>query len=156
MSFRLPQKESERRSIANSISFEDDPGLTEQSHKDSADINFIMKRYEQTGLISGAKIPPQFGDFSGVDDYHSALNKVLEAESTFMELSAQVRKRFDNDPGKFMEFVEDPANAKELVDLGLASEVQAPDATLRDVVEAVKSTKTVTRKKSSESTDSED
>lgn len=112
-----------------SLSFKYDPGLTEQSHKDSCDINRIMATYAKTGqmpiLVDRV---PQYGDFSSVHDYHSALNAIVLAEDVFMELSASIRKEFDNDPAKFLEAVEDPAQRDRLVELGVLSTSEADNA----------------------------
>ena len=73
--------------------------LTEQSHRDSCNINKIMKRYERTGVIDHInRHQPVYGDFSDIGDYQVHLDTVIRAESLFMELPATVRKEFDNDP----------------------------------------------------------
>ena len=64
--------------------------------------------------------------FSAVPDFQEALNIVNEANALFGSLSSDVRKRFDNDPAKFLEFCNDPANGDELVSLGLRERPQAP------------------------------
>jgi len=53
-------------------------------------------------------------------DYHEALNIVADAESMFEELPSTIRAQFENDPHKFLEFVQDPNNLDEMRELGLA------------------------------------
>ena len=48
------------------------------------------------------------------------------AQEQFAALDAAVRSRFDNDPAKFLEFTADPANADEMVKMGLAVAKPAP------------------------------
>lgn len=98
----------------------DDISLTHQSFKDECDISNIMNRYQKTGLVAHmTKANALYGDFSDVPDYQAALNIVIEAEEAFMELPAQVRLKFDNDPGKFLEFVHNPDNRAEMVEMGM-------------------------------------
>lgn len=102
-----------------SVKFED-ASLTRQEFAQEADINNIMRKYA-SGLPpspAGAR-PPLFGDFSNVPDYQTALNKVLDAQERFAELPSHVRKRFDNDPAKLLEFLASEDNRAEAVDLGL-------------------------------------
>lgn len=102
------------------------PGLTEQSHKDSCDINKIMERYEVSGLVPvNSDQVPQFGDFSQVTDYQTALNLVIEAQESFDQLPAAVRKEFDHDPGLFLSALEDPQKRQRLVELGVFVEAKA-------------------------------
>lgn len=93
---------------------------TKQSFKDSCDINKIMRRYENTGLIEHAQsVRGAYGDFTGVSDYHTSINRVMAAQDAFMALPAAIRKRFDNEPSELLAFLDDPANEAEAVELGL-------------------------------------
>lgn len=94
---------------------------TKQSFKDECDIKTIMRKFENTGALPDMiKKQPHYGDFSSVPDYQSALNLVQHAQMQFDALSAKVRERFGNNPELFLKFATNPANAKEMVDLGLA------------------------------------
>lgn len=96
------------------------PSLTRESFKDECDVNNILRRFEKTGVVEHVRqTGGRYGDFTGAVTYHEALNQVLRAEEMFMSLPAKIRARFSNDPGEFLVFVEDPANADELVQLGL-------------------------------------
>lgn len=97
-----------------------DPGLTDQSQAAETDVNFIIKRATQSGILPGQDIERIFADVSESMDYQQARNLVINAENQFNALNAEVRKKFDNDPGQFLAFVEDPQNASELVKMGLA------------------------------------
>lgn len=118
---------------ADLVSFEtglqcDDLSLAQQHFKEECDINTIMERFGQTGQLPDVRMP-QYGDFTGVQDYHSAMNAVVEAQESFMALPAHVRARFDNDPGQFVDFclAEDtPEHRAEAVRLGLVSPSPTP------------------------------
>lgn len=95
--------------------------LTIQSQREEADINVILRRFGVTGQLPQVRMPPTFGDFSGVGDYQDAQNLLLEAKASFNQLDPAIRvKMFDNDPGKFVAFCSDPANLPEMRKLGLA------------------------------------
>lgn len=106
--------------------------MTKQSFKEECDIDRILKKYRATGVIDHVKRGvPQYGDFSNIPDYQNAIHAVRLADEKFMDLPADIRKRFDNDPGKFLMFVQDPKNLDELRDMGLANKkepVEAPVA----------------------------
>lgn len=103
-----------------------DPSLTKQADAAAADINTILKRYEKTGTLPDMiKSDPMWGDFSDVPSFQEAFALVAKSEEQFAALDAPVRKRFDNDPAKFLAFATDPANSAEMVALGLAVEKTA-------------------------------
>jgi phage internal scaffolding protein len=95
--------------------------LTQQHFKDETDIQKIIKQYDRTGLIRHvARGVAQYGDYSQINEYREALDVVMMANASFMELPAAVRRRFNNDAGEFFEFATNPANAEEMVAMGLA------------------------------------
>lgn len=101
--------------------------MTKQSFKDECDINNIMKKYKNTGMLPEMiKTQPQYGDFSEVSDYMESMNIVLKAQEQFQNLSADVRNRFQNDPAQFLEFANDPKNGEEMVKMGLATKKEMP------------------------------
>lgn len=95
------------------------PSLTVAEHAIDADINVIMKRFGVTGKMPENVRLPQYGDFTQVGDYRSALEAVRSAQEAFMEIPADIRARFDNDPQNLLTFAADPANVPKLVELGL-------------------------------------
>ena len=106
-----------------SISFPEQ-GMTEQHHKQDCDINYILKKYDRTGLITHVNTATaQYGDYTEVNEYQESLNMVIAAQASFMELPSEIRKRFGNDPGSFFEFATNPENADEMVKMGLANPI---------------------------------
>ena len=95
-------------------------GLTKQAHKKDTDINVIVQKYQRTGVIEFAnQRAPEYMAMDSID-FQEAMQKVVHANEVFGELPAAVRKKFQNDPAQFMDFVHDPANEDEMVTMGLA------------------------------------
>ena len=97
----------------------EDGSKTQQNQREEADINTIVKRFGLTGQLPENVRAPQYGDFTEVIDYHTALNAVRAAEESFMEMPAEIRSRFNNDPGAFVDFCSNDKNRKEAEELGL-------------------------------------
>jgi len=109
----------ERRPVV--VDFTDDPGMTEQSHKDACNVNNIIKRMTTTGAVTHLnKMEARYGDVSGVD-FQTALEIVQGAEDSFNKLPSGVRKEFKNNPALFLDFVNNPENEDKLVEMGLAT-----------------------------------
>jgi len=104
----------------------EDASLAQQHFKDECDINNILRQFNVTGLLPESTLSPRYGDFTGITDYHSALNQVIAAENEFMGLPAQIRSRFDNDPAKLIEFLDNPENLNEAKTLGLVNSEELP------------------------------
>lgn len=108
-----------------------DLSLTVQADVEDADINTIVRRFGVTGGMPSNVRMPMSGDFTGIGDYHSALNVVIAADDAFMAMPWEVRRRFEGDPSKLIQFLEDPANRTEAESLGLvvpSPAAAAPDA----------------------------
>lgn len=91
-----------------------------QSQKEEADINTIVRNFGITGKMPENIRVPSYGDFEGIDDYRSAIHAVREAEAAFMQVPAEIRARFENDPQQYLDFVDNPSNLEEMRRLGLA------------------------------------
>lgn len=93
--------------------------FTEQSHKDRCEINKIIRKYDQNGIINHvSKFEAQYGDVSGIE-FKSAQDKVLNAKKMFNELPSHIRKRFENSPAKLLSFMDDANNREEAIKLGI-------------------------------------
>lgn len=88
----------------------DQPSQTLQSFKDDADINCIIARYENTGVLVDPTVPvsrtPSFGDYSDMPSYQEAQNVIVAANNAFNTLSSKIRERFGNDPAAYFDFVQ--------------------------------------------------
>lgn len=94
--------------------------LTVQSQAEDADLNVMMKRFGVTGKMPDDVRPVFYGDFDQVMDFRTALESLQAAQDNFMKMPAEMRMRFLNDPQRFVEFCENPANLEEMRKMGLA------------------------------------
>lgn len=88
--------------------------MTQQSMAKDCDINCIVAKARKTGTLPAGVRQPMFGDFSAGSTYHDVKCRVARAEAEFLLLPADVRYRFHNDVGEFLDFASDVANASEL------------------------------------------
>lgn len=96
-----------------------EPGKVEQAHKDACNVNTIVAKAHRTGLMPFANALATYGDFLDDDDYQSAMEKIKKADTAFLTLHPSLRAKFDNDPGKLLQFLSDSANKEAAIDLGL-------------------------------------
>ena len=106
----------------------DQPSLTVQAHAEDADINVLMRPYGITVKMPDNVKVPTYGDFTHITDYRSALEATRKAHNDFMEIPAEVRAKFDNDPQNFLEFASNPNNLPQMVEMGLAKRREPPSA----------------------------
>jgi len=93
-----------------------------QEFANECNIHSIMDRMNRRQAVPITNAEAIFGDFTGVNDFHTANNKLLEIENQFMTLDPKVRKRFHNDPSQFLDFVMNADNKPEAINLGLIPE----------------------------------
>lgn len=93
--------------------------ITEQCHKNACDVNNILEKYQRTGVLEHRN--QHRGEYAFVDPitFQECMETVARAQSMYEELPAHVRQKFTG-PGEFLNYVQNPANAPEMVKLGLA------------------------------------
>lgn len=104
--------------------------LTIQSMTEDADLNVLMRRYGITGKFPENPRVPQYGDFTEVRDFRSALEAVNAGWEAFYTYPAEFRQRFANDPQRFLEWSSDPASRPEMQKLGMLASLEAPQAAI--------------------------
>lgn len=109
------------------LDFPDD-GKTKQEFAPECDINTIMARYAKTGTVPTYGGTMFYGDFVDLPSFQEAHEIIRVANEAFAALPATVRREFDNDPGEFVRFAEDPANLGKLREWGLARPLDPPQA----------------------------
>ena len=93
--------------------------VTKQSFKDDCDINLIMAKFVKTGVLSNTREdPPEYG-FASSDDFRESMEIVSKANSMFESMPSKIRNKFENDPAKFLDFVQDDKNQTEMQEMGL-------------------------------------
>lgn len=96
----------------------DEPSLTQQHFQPECDINTILSRYSQTGVLpenQGAF----YADFSSGRDFREVVDFLRATQEDFLALPAATRAHFNNDPGALIDFVNDPANHSRFAEVGL-------------------------------------
>lgn len=95
---------------------------TQQQFAAQVNVNNIMNSYKKGNPIMHLnRIEGRYADMSQIGDYQSMLDTVIKARETFETLPSKLRNRFQNDPGKLIEFMNDPKNKEEGIKIGLFS-----------------------------------
>ncbi|AJK28329.1 putative minor capsid protein [Eel River basin pequenovirus] len=94
-------------------------GRTKQAFKDSTDINKILKKAQTTGSLAHLQKYPEavYGDFDGEFDLLTAQQRISRANEIFADLPSEVRREFDNNALRFVQYAGDPANNDKLREL---------------------------------------
>lgn len=97
------------------------PTICEQRLGHDLDMNAIVNRYNQ-GVYSPTPIvasQPKFASVFKPNMYEDSLAYVREVQNEFNALPSDIRRKFDNDPNKMLNFVKDDKNIEEAYKLGL-------------------------------------
>lgn len=97
----------------------EDESRTRQEFAEECDINTIVKRFGITGEVPTNVRMPMHGDFQELTTFQQAMNALVSAQRAFAEMPAEVRARFGNDAGVFVDFCSDEKNYDEAIKLGL-------------------------------------
>ncbi len=137
----MPARARNKTTRPTALNFKGDDAKsrTKQAFKDECDINRVMDRAGRgASLAHLAAHKGQYGDFSDFTErtYEQMLNRIADAKTIFFDLPAELRQNeFQNNPGKFFEFVNKPENHDRLEELFPA--LSAPGRQLPDVVQGV-------------------
>lgn len=101
--------------------FSKSESMTEQSHLPQTQIKTILGKFDRLGIqafnTNVMSNPENFRDVTDIS-FHEAMNVVTRAHSIFQEVPAKIRLDFDNDPEKFVDFLDNPANIEALEEYG--------------------------------------
>lgn len=101
--------------------------LTQQHYSADCNVLNIIRKYDKTGFLDHVNNKKaKYGDFTSVSTYPEAFDLIQKADQSFAELPSDIRNRFKNNAGYFLEFVSNPDNFDELVELGLAIKPKSP------------------------------
>lgn len=102
------------------------PSLTQQEFKESCDINNILAKFAVQAQALGVEpslLMPQdqgtYGDFSNLDDFQTAQNKIAFLNDQFSNLPGNVRRKFGDDLNTFIGAISDPTRIDELGEMGV-------------------------------------
>lgn len=96
----------------------------------------MIKKFLKTGRISVQNGPLMAG-MDGAS-YHENMNRLVDIEQAFMKVPSEIRDKFQNDPGHFMDFVNDEKNYDECVKLGILEPKKAQEPQKVQVVNSEK------------------
>ena len=102
------------------------PTLTVQSEAENCDINVILERFGQGIPPPINTLPPSETEWDSSSSFQSAMNLIVQSREAFMEIPANIRARFHNDPAEYLEFVYNDANRDEAILLGLIPKPESP------------------------------
>jgi len=122
-----------KKRVRHQITFDKAEMQTKQSHRDECDVNQIVSRFEATGVIQHLNNHQRnYGDIDGTD-FKEAMDLVADAKTMFEELPSDIRTRFKNDPSRFLDFMANPKNESEMIELGLATKIEPAEKIPIDV-----------------------
>lgn len=101
--------------------------LTEISHAQEADINYIVDQFTRTGvLLHNKQYEGEYGEFISGDLYQRAQDALATANSMFESLPQNVRKDFKGGTAEFLNFIMDENNRSEIEAYGLTTDHLGP------------------------------
>lgn len=103
--------------------------MTEQSHKNTTDINKIIEKYDKNGILTHVNSMDGIKDnmltASGAD-FKTAMDLITAADTNFARLPLVLKQKFKNSPEKLLDFVNNPDNHQEAFNLGLRGDAPTP------------------------------
>lgn len=118
------------------------PSRTIQSDAKRADIQHILKKYKQVGIVDHlAQTEARWADVSEFTDLADAMRQVKQAEGEFMRLPSKVREVFGHDVAKWLDAAHDglsEGQTEQMIALGVMDgpKEEVPPAPVEPVVEA--------------------
>ena len=105
----------------------DGPQLTVQSDADKADIQKILRRYQDVGIVDHLEITAaSFKDVTSFNDFADVIRTAHAAETEFMELPSKVREIFDHDVATWLDTAHDPEKLAALIEAGKIPPLEPP------------------------------
>lgn len=115
---------------------------TQQQFAKDCNINNIIKKYKKTGVITHINTKTGvYADMTQMPSYQEALQTVIHGQNAFDQLPAALREKFEYNPQKMMDYLNDKQNDEEAIKLGLKQKTKK-ETTLEDVNSTL--TKTMT------------
>lgn len=119
---KIRSRYSERYRVALDTGTE---SFVQQQFAQETDIHYILEKFTRTGTLPVVTEKPMYGDFSNVQDFQEAQNLIARTKEYFDALPSDIRARFANDPREFLEFVNDPDNEAEAIELGILQKAES-------------------------------
>ncbi len=101
--------------------------LTQQSDAEQADIQKILKRYREVGIVEHLNLTEaSFADVTELTDYAEVMRTAKLAEVEFMKLPSKVREIFNHDVADWLDTANDPEKRASLLAEGDIESLQEP------------------------------
>lgn len=114
MSFKL-----KNTSENTAISFEDAVSKTEQHHKKSCDLKYIISSLVKRGEHPlNSYVDTGEVDLTQIPDFQQAQEIITHGKSLWHSLSSSVRLNFENDMNKFVDFMSNSDNYEAITEMG--------------------------------------
>lgn len=102
------------------MDFTGEKTMTEQSHAKLNDLHHLMKLdrdrlAEHTNIYEG-----KYMDMINVPDFHQAQLILAETASMWESIPATLRQKFNNEPERFVEFMQNEDNRESMLEMGLS------------------------------------
>lgn len=95
------------KAVSDAVSVDTgDLTLVQQHFKDEVDVNAIVRRFGLVPQLPAWNRQGVYGDFTGVTDFDSAVERIRSTEEAFMRLPAEVRDKFANDPAELVRYAQ--------------------------------------------------
>lgn len=99
---------------------------TDQSYKEMTSVKAQVRKAEAKGLLrANTQFKGEMDDFPDYD-FQEAQFMLARAATMYEELPSSVRNKFKT-PADFMTFANNPDNAKQMIDMGLAKSIDGFD-----------------------------
>ena len=112
-----PAKQKPRRPI---VTDNQEPTMTKQALADNANINKLIKKHGITHVVQNmSNLEVIYGDITS-HDLQEAMQMNIDAKAAFAEVPSEIRKKFGNDAGSFIDFATNPDNLQQMREWGMA------------------------------------
>lgn len=114
------------------VTINDMPSETVVSQQDETDIQHILAKYEQSGIVAHMQdVDLMFRDVTEFEDYRDLAAQDAVAKEEFMTLPSKVREVFGHNYANWLEAAHNPEYLAELkpklVELGIAQAADIPE-----------------------------
>ncbi len=103
------------------------PSVTVQADSEKADINKILKRYKEVGIMEKLDLTEaHFPDVTEIGDFQDVMQTARMAEEEFMKLPSKVREIFKHDVANWLDTAHDQEKRASLIEEGVLKPVEQP------------------------------
>lgn len=98
------------------------PTKTKQALAEQLDVNKIVRKYGGVDQVAAAhSFEAVYGvDFNSID-IHQAIDMLDRASELFESVPSEIRAKFDNDAGKYIDFATNPQNLEQMRAWGMTN-----------------------------------